>query len=249
MVKRIRPLNELDAAQVKARNESIELEIQAHEEAINNLRNERKCQYCGGSYYGKGYCVSCYNHIKQYGTLVRNGRGNRTAPKEKSFSVNLIRMLSKGKESYPPKDFAINYERVARELTDNEKLAIEKIIGEGCTQKAVAEMLGVTPQRVSELYRKALRKLQRPDNLRHLLYGFTAEFGTLVQMEDEIDVLNVDIRIKNALRRANVRTIKEVAVLLQQGNLHRIRNLGPSGVDTMTHKIANVIEGREKRYE
>ncbi len=71
--------------------------------------------------------------------------------------------------------------------------------------------------------------------------GIAPDWQTqLYSVNDKIDVLDLSVRVHNALKRAKIETIGDLIIAKNQDRLWKVRNLGEKAIDEIEAKIARI---------
>lgn len=134
--------------------------------------------------------------------------------------------IKKDEDINIPSDANDALRRVLDGLTEREKLVLLKIYKEGCTLQEVAELCGITRERIRQIEAKALRKLRHPKNAKIMILGNRAyeefiiarqeakekivagaiKYGDIVPIEE----LELSVRLYNCLKRKGISSLGDI---------------------------------------
>ena len=132
-------------------------------------------------------------------------------------------------------------------LTEREKTIIKHRYENGETYDESAEIFHVTRERIRQIICKALEKITSPSVFDKLMVVSLEEYKSIeAQLSTEkirdasIDEIGLSVRETNCLKRANVKTIKDLLVK-DMDDLLQIKNLGKKSAASIQQKLLNFL--------
>ena len=99
------------------------------------------------------------------------------------------------------------------------------------TLDKTAKIYGVTRGRISQIEKKAVRKIRHSITI----YDKNARIGEL-DADDDIDFLRFSVRTRNCLKRGGIHSITKL-VSLSYEKLSETKNIGPKAIDEINEKL------------
>ena len=127
-----------------------------------------------------------------------------------------------------------------------------------CTLKKIGEKLGITKERVRQLQRKALRRLELSKDeflavngkieieKKHVIIK-EIKRGNVISCDLPLSLLRLSTRAHNALKEAKLYTIKDLLSHSEKELLQK-RGIGKTIVGQINFELANFVPGLKLRY-
>lgn len=242
-------------------------EMQWCRERRAELMAARKCSFCGSTnYYTKGFCRKCYERNRRNGTPEYKPKRIKVKPPVPHWTERLTRAVT-GQFENPPSDLEGSIYAVLETLTEREKQVILMRYRDRMTLLECGKTFGVTRERISQICKKAERKLRHPSRVCYFLLGLSGihEKEELKKQEEEtlaaliakqsdkvkesdlpIEYLELSVRSFNSLKRANIISISDLVLYLgpemDGDKLLELQNLGRKSVEEIVTKMETFLQ-------
>ena len=122
----------------------------------------------------------------------------------------------------------INIEDITKTLTPREKLAIEYYAKDGLSQTDISYKMGLTRERTRQIMLNAFRKIGHECGsiLTKNRLVLSLDYDEQLDDPDFIFLLDLSTRAINCLRRAGIRSMRQLKTAIETGKLTKVRNLG-----------------------
>ena len=142
-----------------------------------------------------------------------------------------------------PKDIVPVLYYIAYSYSPRDADVLFSVFRDNHTYKEAHEKYGLSRERCRQVIIGVLKFMRRPACVNLMRKGFNVDFeAATITLDSPIDDLFLSVRSYNCLKRAGVKTVKDILELGSEG-LHRIRNLGERCYEEITSKVASKYAG------
>lgn len=140
-------------------NEKNYLETSAKLEAIEKeycqVKSTLRCRYCGGKYYSRGYCVSCFNRINS-GMPLKRGVDDQRKRENRKYISKIYEECFGENSDLMEYDFQQIVEH--SNLDERTKAVMNLYFIENYSYRKIGEKYDVSGERVRQMVNRGMRK-------------------------------------------------------------------------------------------